>query len=197
MEGYPGYKVIDGEDSWDSKTRFVVERRVGIIPKPLFFDPDEVRTLEAAAARLLPQSRKEPIPIVPFVDEKLARNVTDGTRYENMPPMREFWRLFVATLDEEARIRHEKRFDALGEETQDTVLGAILKGETHSLSWRKIPARPAFEQIVSTVAAIYYAHPSAWSEIGWGGPKYPGIYVRVRCGRKDPEEAGEVGHVRD
>ncbi|HCG98993.1 MAG: hypothetical protein A2074_00785 [Candidatus Aquicultor primus] len=197
MEGYPGYDPTVKQDSWDAKTRFVLERRVVIVPKLLFFKPDEARALEAAVARLLPQSRPNPIPVVPFVDEKLARNVTDGTRYEDMPPMRELWRLFVATLDEEAQVRHEKRFGALEAETQDMVLAAILKGESRSLLWKKIPARLAFEHIVSTVAAVYYAHPSAWGEIGWGGPKYPGIYVRVRCGRKDPEEAGEVGHVRD
>lgn len=197
MEGYPDYDVTAEQDSWDSKTRLVLERRVVIIPKLLFFNPDEARSLEAAVARLLPQSRREPIPVAPFIDEKLARNVTDGTRYEDMPPMRELWRLFVTTLDEEAQVRHEQRFGALEAEIQDLVLAAILKGETHSLPWNKIPSHLAFEQIVSTVASIYYAHPSAWNEIGWGGPKYPGIYVRVRCGRKDPEEACEVGHVRD
>jgi hypothetical protein len=197
MEEYLGYDVIGRNAAWDSKTRFVLERRVAIVPKRLFFAPDEARALEAAVARLLPRSGLEPIPLVPFIDEKLSRNVTDGTRYENMPPMCELWKLFVATLDEEAQVRHEKRFSALDAEIQDMVLSAILKGETRTLSWKKIPARLAFEQIVSTVATIYYAHPNAWNEIGWGGPKYPGIYVRVRCGRKDREEAGEVGHVRD
>lgn len=197
MEEHTGYDVMSKQASWDPKTRSVLERRLTVIPNLLFFNAAEARALEAAVARLLPQSRPNPIPIVPFVDEKLARNVTDGTRYENMPPMPELWKLFVATLDEEAQVRHEARFEALGEETQDLVLGAIMKGETRSLPWKKIPARLAFEQIVSTVAAIYYAHPDGWNEIGWGGPRYPGIYVRVRCGRKDPDEAGEVGHVRD
>jgi hypothetical protein len=43
------------------------------------------------------------------------------------------------------------------------------------------------------IVLAYYAHPSAWSEIGWGGPASPRGYVRLDFNDRDPWEAVEVG----
>jgi hypothetical protein len=42
------------------------------------------------------------------------------------------------------------------------------------------------------VVGIYYAHPAAWSEIGFGGPASPRGYVRLGFDERDPWEAEEV-----
>ena len=52
-------------------------------------------------------------------------------------------------------------------------------------------------QVVETRMArdltlAYYAHPTAWSEIGWGGPASPRGYVRMDLNERDPWEAAEV-----
>ena len=49
---------------------------------------------EAVCDRLIPQPDRpvDPVPIVPFIDEKLHKNQGNGYRYEDMPPMREAWR---------------------------------------------------------------------------------------------------------
>ncbi|MGH6677602.1 MAG: gluconate 2-dehydrogenase subunit 3 family protein, partial [Bradyrhizobium sp.] len=36
-----------------------------------------------------------------------------------------------------------------------------------------------------------YAHPAAWSEIGFGGPASPRGYVRLGANRRDEWEAAE------
>ena len=46
--------------------------------------------------------------------------------------------------------------------------------------------------LLKTVAALYYAHPTAWSEIGFGGPASPRGYVRLGFNETDPWE-GEEG----
>jgi hypothetical protein len=38
----------------------------------------------------------------------------------------------------------------------------------------------------------YYGHPTAWSEIGFGGPASPRGYVRMDFDRRDPWEAAEA-----
>jgi hypothetical protein len=43
----------------------------------------------------------------------------------------------------------------------------------------------------------YYAHPTAWSEIGWGGPASPRGYVRLDFNERDPWEAAETGSSDD
>jgi hypothetical protein len=46
--------------------------------------------------------------------------------------------------------------------------------------------------LVKTAAGIYYAHPAAWSEIGFGGPASPRGYVRLGFDQRDPWEAKEA-----
>lgn len=197
VENYPGYDVLDRKEYWDPKTRQVIEQRTSSVPEIRFFTRDEAATLRSAVLGLLPQKRGTKIPIIPFIDEKLDKNQTDGTRYEDIPRMQDLWRMFAKALDEEAWASYRRKFVHLSAKAQDEILEALANGTTRSETWSKLPARKAFLQIVATTATYYYAHPYAWSEIGWGGPKHPESYVRIRCGIKDPEEPGEVGRVRE
>jgi len=45
--------------------------------------------------------------------------------------------------------------------------------------------------VLRTAVSIYYAHPAAWNEIGFGGPASPRGYVRLGFDRRDPWEADE------
>jgi hypothetical protein len=38
---------------------------------------------------------------------------------------------------------------------------------------------------------VYYAHPWAWDEIGYGGPAYPRGYMRLENGQPEPWEGNE------
>ena len=48
------------------------------------------------------------------------------------------------------------------------------------------------ERVLRDLYAEYYSHPTAWSEIGFGGPANPRGYVRLYKDRRDPWEAIEV-----
>jgi hypothetical protein len=43
------------------------------------------------------------------------------------------------------------------------------------------------------ITAVYYAHPYAWDEIGFGGPAYPRGYFALNDGRPEPWEPRESG----
>ena len=45
--------------------------------------------------------------------------------------------------------------------------------------------------LVSDCCAVYYAHPYAWDEIGFGGPAYPRGYIRLESGEAEPWEVKE------
>ena len=47
-------------------------------------------------------------------------------------------------------------------------------------------------RLAKDIVFAYYAHPTAWSEIGWGGPASPRGYVRMDYDERDPWEAAEV-----
>lgn len=193
---FPDYSVLDKWDtpSWNEQTREVVRKRLGEVPRRRFLEEAEWQTLEAVCDRLIPQpDREAPVPIVPFIDQKLVSDQGDGYRYENMPEMRRAWRLGIAGIEREARERHQKSFVELEPEQQDRILRAIQEGEVQGDLWEELPSKRFFDStLLKTVVAVYYAHPAAWSEIGYGGPASPRGYVRLGTGQRDPWEAREA-----
>lgn len=194
---YSGYDVLDKWDtpSWNPQTRAVVDRRLHRVPERRFLAPCEWATLEAVCARLVPQPDRseDPVPIVPWIDQKLHENQGDGFRYDNMPPLRQAWRLGIAGIEKEAHRRHHRGLAELAAEQQDGILRAIQRGEVKGDLWEELPPERFFTStLLSTVVSVYYAHPAAWSEIGFGGPASPRGYVRLGPDQRDPWEAREV-----
>ena len=192
---YPGYDVLEKWDSpsFDETTRQVLRRRLEEIPPRRFLSEEEWALLEAACARLIPQpDRTPPIPIVPWIDEALHENRGEGYRYADMPPMREAWRRGLNGLALEAERRFGAAFAALAPEDQDAVLRAVQAGEVEPDAWPSLPPKRFFADVLlKTVAGLYYAHPAAWSEIGFGGPASPRGYARLGPDERDPWEAKE------
>ena len=192
---YAGYDVLAKWDSpsWDDRTRDVLRRRLTDIPGRRFFTADEWQTLEAICSRIIPQpDRAEPVPIVPWIDDKLHRNQGDGFRYEDMPPMRDAWRLGLEAVDEESRARFGGAFLDVLEAEQDAVLRAIHAGDVRAANWSRLPPQRFFSMVLlKEIVGEYYAHPAAWSEVGFGGPASPRGYVRLGDNQRDPWEAAK------
>lgn len=185
--------------SWNEQTRAVVSKRLQQVPQRRFLEPDEWESLEAVCARLIPQPdrRENPVPIVPFIDAQLDRGHESGYRYEDMPDLRSAWRLGIAGIEKEARERHQARFAELDVEEQDSVLRAIQAGEVSGEPWDTLPPQRFFSEILlKSVIGIYYAHPAAWSEMGFGGPASPRGYVRLGLDQRDPWEARELASTK-
>jgi hypothetical protein len=194
---YVDYDVLAKWDSpsWDDQTREVIRKRLAEIPERRFFTEAEWQTLESICARLVPQpDRSSPIPIVPWIDEKLHHDRRDGFRYDDMPPLREAWRLGIQGIDEEGRRQFGADFRLLPEVHQDTVLRTIQAGDVTGGVWARLPAQRFFTTILlKEVVGEYYAHPAAWSEVGFGGPASPRGYVRLGLNGRDPWEPRERG----
>ena len=98
----------------------------------------------------------------------------------------------IAAVDEEARTRWGGGFRELPANQQDAVLRAIQHDDIRSDAWQGLPAKQFFSSLLlRTTVSIYYAHPAAWSEIGFGGPASPRGYVRLGFDRRDSWEAEE------
>ena len=171
---FPTYDVLDKWDSpsWNEQTRAVVKRRLNEVPQRRFFTETEWQILTAVCDRLIPQpDRNQRVPIVPFLDDKLAKNQGNGYRYDGMPPMREAWRRGIKAIDDEARIRWGGCFRELPHNQQDAVVRAIQYNDVRSCEWDGLPAKRFFSSmLLRDVVSVYYAHPAAWNEIGFGGP---------------------------
>lgn len=194
---YPDFDVTAGDKwqlDWDAKTRRLVRQRVDDVPDYRFLSPDEARLIEAVCERLLPQDDRTPaerIPIAPWIDDRLARDDGDGYRYEDMPPDPEAVRRGLGAIDALARNDHHRAFTLLAPGDQDAVLGRVASGEVSGAAWHGLPAQRLFQLLLNDALSFYYAHPSAWAEIGFNGPASPRGHMRLDLGRRDPWEAAE------
>lgn len=197
---YPGYDVLSkwASPSYNTLTRGVLARRMHGIPERRFFDEGEFRTLEAVCARLLPQpDRAEPVAIAPWIDAQVFENRGEGFRHPDMPPEPQAWRQGLAGIEAQARRRYAQAFADMHPDSQDATLAAIHAGEADPADFGAMsPDRFFVHILLKSAAAIYYSHPAAWSEIGFGGPASPRGYVRLDGDRRDAWEAAgaTAGH---
>jgi len=195
-ERYPGYDVLAKRHtpSWDEPTRRVIDHRLAMPREPRFFTAEEWQTLTALCDRIVPQPKhRAPVPVAALVDHKVADNLIDGYRDSRLPTLPEAWRRGLHAVDVEAVSRHGARFHAISIAQQNAVLTCMQQGELDSPAWDGMPCALWFSQrLVHDIAAAYYAHPTAWNEIGFGGPASPRGYVRMGFNRRDPWEAVEA-----
>lgn len=147
-------------------------------------------------ARILPQDDRDAehrIPILPALDERLHAGRIDGYRYEDMPPDGEAHRLGLRAIEAIARHMHGQPFVDLGPHEQDEVLKTIHDGQPPAGEeiWRRMPVRRYWAMLMQDAVDVYYAHPYAWDEIGFGGPAYPRGYMRQEHGQPEPWEVQE------
>ncbi len=195
---FPGYDVLAKRDtpSWNAQTRRAVDARLAIDPEEhRFFDAAEWRTLGAVCARILPQpaDRARPVPLPAMLDRQMAAGRGDGFRLVCLPPLREAWRRGLAAIEAEAQARSGAAFHELPAERQDALLCDVQRGAVQAhAAWEGLPPRIFFKaRLLHDIVDAYYAHPTAWNEIGFGGPASPRGYVRLGLDRRDPWEAEE------
>ncbi len=198
---YPGYDVLAKREtpSWDEATRRAIDRRLHVSSAALFLTAAEWAVADALCGRILPQGAdSEPVPLAALLDAKLFADHGDGFREADMPYMREAWQAGLAALDADAKTRHHGRgFAAICGDDQDSLITMMQQGLLSGPHWFGLNAQKFFERrVLVDVPALYYGHPKAWSEIGFGGPASPRGYVRLEGDRRDPWEAAEAvpGH---
>ena len=193
---YLTYDVLDKWDtpSWNEQTREAVRERLEDVAPRRFLSPEQWSLLGAIADRLVPQpDRDEPVPIVPWIDDMLHRNRGPGYRYADMPSMRDSWTRGLDAIAAEAHNRHGKPFEELSPEDKDSLLHDVENNRVESRYWGDLPAGGFFRHhLLKEVVAVYYSHPAAWSEIGFGGPASPRGYARLGPDERDPWEAEEL-----
>lgn len=193
---YPGYDVMSQQGHWDDATRALILQRIRVVPPIHFFNDAEVQLLMKVVDRIMPQDDRPPdqrVPIVPWIDHRCFYDIIDGFRYDDMPPEPEAWRMGLRGIDQVARSLHQQAFVDLDEAAQDKVLGVIAEGKPPGSVWEHMPAHRFWSAILMRIiTSIYYAHPTAWNEIGFGGPAYPRGYASLNHGLPEPWEVREV-----
>jgi hypothetical protein len=168
---FPDYDVLEAADHWDEKTRELVLARVNSVPEFKFFSDDERRVLQPFVDVVMAQDSDPKIPVLNFIDEKLAKGDRDGYRYADLPDDDELWRTVARGLADES-------FDTLSLEAQQELVERLSKGKLEGPPWSELNLGHTWEIVHRDILTAFYSHPWAWNEIGFGGPAYPRGYSR-------------------
>lgn len=191
---FPDYDVLAKRDtlSWNDRTRDVIDQRLALGDRE-GLDEALRRTLVALVDRVAPQPEgRAPVNAWALVLEKVAGDQGDGYRPAGMPRTRDAWTRGLLAIDAEAWARAGRPFAELAPDDMDAVLAAVERGEASDPAWGDLdPAQFWRWRLLPDVVAAYWAHPSAWSAMGFGGPASPRGYVRLEANRRDPWEAAE------
>ena len=202
-ERYPGYDVLNKRNSpsWNDQTREVIDTRLAIDAEfHRFCDETEWRVLCAVCDQIIPQATGylAKVPIAAMIDQKLYGRKGDGYRDARLPEQGEAWRKGLSAIDAEATLAEGRLFCELTDEQRRAVLVKIQSGDVTSPAWDGLSPSLFFaKRLLHDIVAAYYAHPSSWSVIGFGGPASPRGYVRMNFDRRDPWEAAEAAPGRE
>jgi gluconate 2-dehydrogenase subunit 3-like protein len=209
---YPDFDVLEQAPHWDEATRRVVLDRVERVPPIRFFDEREAATLGAFCDLVTAQDSEPRIPVLAMVDERLYEKRGEGYRHADMPSDPETWRQVARMLDSAASrsvvpksLQGSQRnhatvgegFAAAEREAQLRIVQRFSEGE---LEWEGCPVQKAWGVVMRDVLGVFYSHPWAWNEIGFGGPAYPRGFARLGAGQREHWESPpefELDPVRD
>ena len=173
---FPGFDVLSQVGHWDQVTADLVTARTGPQQAPEFFAETERPTVDALL-NLLTGQCDEPLEVslLEMVDARLAAGETDGWRYADMPEDGQAWRDTLGYLDEDAHDRYGRCFADVSEPEQQALIQAVQDAGEHG-RWHGLPAARVWSLWTRYACTALYAHPHAWSEIGFPGPAYPRGY---------------------
>lgn len=194
---FPGYDVLSKRDtpSWNDKTREVIAERLAFAERGDVLTQRQRGTLRAAIDRIAPQpDGRPPINALALLLDKIASRASDGFRHHALPPVELCYERGLDAIEAEAQARHGTSFHLLEGTDADRLLSAVERGDVRTQAWGDMPPAVFWGwRLLPDVVSAYYAHPSAWSAMGFGGPASPRGYVRLEGGKRDPWEAAEAG----
>jgi hypothetical protein len=193
---FPGFNVLGQAGRWDPVTAGVVLSRVGRPPDIRFFTPAEEAAATALCDRLLGQDGHdgqdgEPkVPVVPYIDARLAEQETDGWRYADMPEDGQAWRDTLRYLDADCQAASSRVLAEAAADDQRAVIQAVQ--DLGAKDWHGLNAAHVWSLWTRYACTAFYAHPSAWNEIGFPGPAYPRGYKNPGVGAREPFEVADA-----
>ena len=192
---YPGFSTLAQSGHWDRATAGVVLGRLARPADIRFFTPAEEATARALFDQLLDQHAEPRVPVVNFVDARLAENQTDGWRFEDMPEDGQAWHESLSALDRSAEEAFNQTFANCNDDRQADLLRTVR--DLGAASWQGLPAGRVWGLWTRYACTAFYSHPWAWDEIGFGGPAYPRGYKNVGLNRLEPFEVADTRPTED
>ena len=179
---YPGYDVLAHKHEWDANTRQIVEKRLGPFSYKLLSSWEQ-SMLKAVAGHLTYEDRPEVLAwVAAHFDQELGKAIGESQRQPRCLPKRTSrgWAESAGRVGKTAVSEgvSEARCPGPVPDFEDLQLGQLpMVGK-----WNETLQRALFKKLVSLAVEAYYSHPWVWSEIGYGGPAYPGAMSGLNWG---------------
>jgi hypothetical protein len=195
---FPGFDVLSEAPHWDTVTAAVVTARTGPFADPRFFTDTE----QACAAALLDLLTGQcdvdlGVPVLRMIDTRLTDGETDGWRYADMPEDGQAWRDTLGYLDKDAHDRCGTSFAEAPRPDRTAMIAAVQDGGQHGGQWHGLAAARVWSLWTRYACTALYAHPHAWSEMGFPGPAYPRGYKNAGVGKLEPFEVRDARPAED
>jgi len=187
---FPGFEVLEQAGHWDGVTAGAVLARVGTVPDIRFLTPEQEAIATALCDRLLGQDEEPRVPVVPMVDARLAQQETDGWHYVDMPEDGQAWQDSLRYLDADCQARFSCGLALARIEDQQAVIQSVQ--DRGAKDWHGLNAGHVWSLWTRYACTAFYAHPSAWNEIGFPGPAYPRGYKNPGTGKREPFEVTDA-----
>jgi pimeloyl-ACP methyl ester carboxylesterase len=179
-----------------SQTRAVMNQRLAddSLPEPSILTPDELLTLRAAAARIIPGC---PFDLAARVHRWLAQPAHDGWRHASLPPDTEAWQRGPRSLDSSSLHKYGVGFSALDVSRQDEILSKARDGKLGkdlltvlhlgegSGSFTAAEMSDWFGDLHAELTRIYMADPRTMDRIGFTGFADEGGFTSIRLNEKE------------
>ena len=184
---FPGFDVLGQARHWDPVTAGVVSARTGPPPAIRFFTAARAGDARPPCSTGCTGQDDEPRSAGRWqmVDARLAAGETDGWRYADMPEDGQAWRDTLAYLDKDAQAACGTGFADAPSSDQAALIQAVQDLATSD--WHGLPAARVWSLWTRYACTAFYAHPSAWAEIGFPGPGLP-----ARLQERGRRQAGAV-----
>ena len=191
--GFPGFDALSQVRHWDPVTADAVLARIAPPAAVKFFTGSEESCARALLNLLTGQGGPDSelaVPVLEMIDSRLAAGETDGWRYADMPEDGQAWRDTLAHLDADAYQRGGTPFADAAQTDQLKLIQAVQ--DLKSATWHGLPAAHVWSLWTRYACTAFYAHPFAWTEIGFPGPAYPRGYKNAGVSKLEPFEVGDA-----
>ena len=195
---FPGFDAASQAPHWDQVTAELITARSGPPPEVKFFNDAELPCAAALLDLLTGQDGEADrfaVPVLEMIDARLAAGETDGWRYEDMPEDGQAWRDTLSYLDADATGRCGTTFAQASVADQRELVQAVQ--DRKSGDWHGLPADHVWSLWTRYACTAFYAHPFAWTEIGFPGPAYPRGYKNAGVGKLEPFEVADARPAQD
>jgi hypothetical protein len=186
---FPGFDVLGQAPHWDQATRDLIESRIAERGALRFFSRLEARVAAELFDQLLDQRSEPRVPVLEMVDARLAKDETDGWRYETMPKDPDAWRRSLAALDADAVAHYGTDFASLDRGSQAALVRSVQ--DLGDEFWHGMPAAQLWSLWTRYACTAFYSHPLAWQEMGFAGPAYPRGYKNIGIDRLESFEVAD------